>query len=273
MQESLFRSLHTNAREKQDTFSPPYYIGTGGWSYQDWIGSFYPSYIERSRWIEFYASRFPAVEVDSTFYSMPSADAVNRWNDLTPENFTFTFKVPRIITHEKQLSPPSLKILDQFLVRLSPLDKKLGPILLQFPPSFHPGYFDRLHHFLPRLPADFRFALEIRDPQWLNSRFFTLLRANNIALALVDSAYIPKQSTLTADFTYIRWIGENRQRLSNFSHTQIDKTTGLRDWATVMVKKFEHNNIDMYGFFNNHFAGFSPASVSLLYSLVTEMNS
>jgi uncharacterized protein YecE (DUF72 family) len=83
---------------------------------------------------------------------------------------------------------------------------------------------------------------------------------------------MPKKSIITADFTYIRWLGDNRDRLTDFSHTQIDRSSDLRAWATVMVKKFEQKNLDIYGFFNNHYAGYSPGSIELLYSLVSEID-
>lgn len=272
MQESLFSTLHTADENRGETFQPPYYIGTGGWNYSDWLDNFYPSYLDSSRWIEFYATKFSAIEIDSTFYNIPRESSVMRWRDLTPDEFTFTAKVPRIITHEKQLDPTCYDILLTFIKRMSILGQKLGPILLQFPPSFSPGYFERLHDFLPQLPADFRFALEIRDPRWLTQDFYSLLHANNVALTLVDSARMPKKSVITADFTYIRWLGDSRDHLTDFSSTQIDRTSDLRNWAAVMVKKFQKKNLDIYGFFNNHYAGYSPGSIELLYSLVSEIN-
>ncbi|MCF7803826.1 MAG: DUF72 domain-containing protein [Candidatus Marinimicrobia bacterium] len=270
MQKSLFSPDQQTAQETRNTFQPPVYIGSGGWNYRDWVGAFYPPYLDKADWLTHYATQFPSVEIDGTFYSIPSESTVRTWHKRTPGDFVFTAKVPRIITHERRLRDVE-DVLRAFLDRISLLGDKLGPLLLQFPPSFTADNFELLHDFLPTLPANFRFALEVRDAGWLHQRFYELLSANNIAFTITDSEYIPRKSRVTADFTYLRWIGSHTSGFDFFGKVQADRTGDLRDWATVILKKFKSMDIDIYGFFNNHYMGFSPGSIRELYRIYQEM--
>lgn len=271
MQKSLFSPETHNARSAKDTFRPPFYIGTGGWNCRDWVGPFYPPYLDNADWLAHYATQFPTVEIDSTFYGIPRESTVRNWYRRTPDNFIFTVKMPRQVSHEQTLRDVE-PILDTFLARIALLKQKLGPILIQFPPGFTPEYFQRLHDFIPLLPTNFRFAIEIRHPGWLTQPFFDMLAANNIALTLTDSPYIPKKSELTADFTYIRWIGNQQNGFKFFGKTQTDRSRDLSEWATVMAKKFAPKNIEVFGYFNNHYAGFSPDSVEQLYRIYRDID-
>jgi len=266
MQESLFSPEFQDTRPEYQHFQAPFYIGSGGWNYKDWVGPFYPPYLDNADWLSYYAARFPTVEIDSTFYGIPRESTVKNWRDRTPAEFVFSAKVPRIITHEHKLRDCK-DLLYTFVDRMALLGEKLGPFLFQFPPGFTVRYFDVLHDFLPVLPANFRFAVEVRDPAWLHEKFYHLLAANNVALALTDSAYIQKKSVVTADFTYIRWIGSHNSTIKYFGEIQRDRSRDLQDWAVVMAKKFAENNLPVFGYFNNLYAGYSPGSVHQLYHI------
>ncbi len=135
-------------------------IGSCAWSFQDWRGVFYPPDLPESRWLEFYANYFPAVEVDTTFHAPPAEDTVRRWVEITPAAFRFTCKLPRQITHTRRLHDCAAE-LNSFLEAIEPLAPKLEVILIQLPPSFAPkDGRATLRKFVAELPQDFRFAIE-----------------------------------------------------------------------------------------------------------------
>ena len=164
-------------------------VGTSSWSNSDWLGSFYPANLKPGQFIEAYARKFPAVEIDSTYYSIPPAHVVANWRDKTPPGFIFTAKIPGVITHEKVLKDCQAEF-TSFLNNISLLGDRLGPLLLQFPyfnrnafPSRQP--FDRLlKPFLQSLPKEFKFALEIRNKNWISWDFLEMLREHQVAYRL-----------------------------------------------------------------------------------------
>ena len=173
-------------------------------------------------YLSYYATKFNTVEVDSTFYRTPSAATVNGWERKTPAGFLLAAKIPQLITHENVLQDCE-EDLKRFLETMDLMGDKLGPLLFQF------GYFNksafpsckdflaRLAPFLKKLPKGYRFALEIRNKQWLTAEFFDLLREHRVAYALIDQAWMPRPSEIfekfdpiTADFTYIRLLGDRK---------------------------------------------------------------
>src|SRR5512139_1248766 len=141
-------------------------LGTSGWSYKDWVGSFYPTGLAPGKWLEYYVTQFNTVEVDSTFYATPPRERVERWAEVAPEGFEFALKVPQVITHEKSLRDCEGEM-KEFLGVVSLLGEHLGPILFQFPYGFKPDRLDDLISFLDSLPRnDFRFVVEIRNRAW-----------------------------------------------------------------------------------------------------------
>ena len=154
-------------------------------------------------YLSFYAENFPAVEVDSTFYACPPVQTVSNWAARTPEGFTFTVKVPQSVTHEKALAECDAE-LTEFLKTMDVLGSKLGPIVFQFPffnrSAFQDrhDFFDRLVRFLRKLPAGYKFAIEIRNRNWLDAEFAGLLRDRLIALVLQDPSWMPNPAELSA---------------------------------------------------------------------------
>ncbi len=230
-------------------------IGTSGWSYNEWVGVFYPS--ASTNKLSFYSKFFDTVEVDSTFYSYPSRGTVYGWERHTPEKFVFSVKLPRIITHEKKLGMTSDIEPDmlRFLSLMKPLvvSGKMGPLLVQLPPSFsYSRDREGLISFIKNLPEDLMFAVEFRHPSWLRDEIFQELKSRNIAFAIVDEPLLPPETIVTADFAFVRWHGRGSRPWYNYRYTDSE----LSQWVpkikevTAKVKK-------TFGYFNNHFRGFA----------------
>jgi uncharacterized protein YecE (DUF72 family) len=186
--------------------------------------------------------------------------------ERTPPGFTFALKMPKEVTHELRLRNADDLVRD-FLDRARELEQKLGPILLQMGPDFGPEELPALEEFLPSLPRDLRFAVELRQSRWMRSDVLPhlqeLLARHGIALALSDGRWIPRETMLelvesaTADFLYVRWMGPDRD-ITDYSHVQFDRSEEIRAWSEALRRAA--NTKEIYGFFNNHFAGHSPAS-------------
>jgi uncharacterized protein YecE (DUF72 family) len=214
--------------------------------------------------LSLYAQAFDTVEVDSTFYAIPPPNTVRGWARRSPDGFVFALKLPQEITHERHLRRAEAET-ETFIERARLLGPKLGPILVQLGPEFSPSDFDALEAFVPRLPRDLRFAVEVRQQRWTRPEILfdllSLLAEHGVALALSDGRWIPRETMLelalkpTADFHYVRWMGPNRD-LTDFSHVQVDRTAEIGTWAGVL----RDLRVDVYGYVNNHFAGHSPAS-------------
>jgi len=243
------------------------YLGTQGWSYDSWVGSFYLPGTTSSAWLASYATQFNSVELDTTFYAVPKADTITGWHQRTPDEFRFAAKFPQAITHEKGLvncQPETLAFLDA----MTGLGEKLGPLLLQMPPSFGASQADALATFVRALPTGFRYALEVRHRSWLAKemlpRLLVLLQKQGVALCLVQHAWMPKLDEITAPFTYIRWLGRREDIPdTDYSHVRIDRDAQIAAWAE-QVAQYLRAGVIVYGYFNNHYQGHSPASVRAL---------
>jgi uncharacterized protein YecE (DUF72 family) len=241
-------------------------IATQGWNYTAWVGPFYPPGTRSAEFLPTYARVFRGVEVDSTFYAIPDARVVRTWGERTPAEFTFALKMPKEVTHERRLRDAD-DVVGDFLDRVRQLGSKLGPILLQMGPDFGPDELPAIETFLPTLPRDLRFAIELRQSRWMNAgvlpHLLDLLARHNVALALNDGKWISRETMLelveraTADFLYVRWMGPDRE-ITDYSRVQFDRSEEMRAWSVALRQAA--NTRDIFGFFNNHFAGHSPAS-------------
>jgi uncharacterized protein YecE (DUF72 family) len=246
-------------------------IGTQGWNYDAWVGPFYPSGTRAADFLALYARAFDTVEVDSTFYAVPSAKTVRGWADRTPARFTFALKLPQEITHERRLRDAEDVAL-LFYDRARELGDKLGPILIQLGPDFGPGELPALAAFVPTLPHDLRFAVEFRQRGWLHEGMLALLAEHNVAVALTDGKWIPRRTMLAlaahpiADFAYVRWMGPDRS-IVDYSRIQHDRTKELEQWARALAS-IPARAVEVYGYVNNHFAGHSPESARQLQRLL-----
>jgi uncharacterized protein YecE (DUF72 family) len=237
-------------------------IGTQGWNYDGWMKSFYPPKTSAKEMLSLYAKIFDTVEIDSTFYAIPAENSVRGWYEKTPQGFLFSVKLPSEITHKNRLRD-SEKYLQDFLERMRLLKEKLGCILIQLPPDFSPAEDQALRSFLKILPEDFNFAVEFRDADWIKEAVLAELEGHRVALALTDGKWIGREKYLglielqNSLFSYVRWLGP--RELTDFSRIQIDRTKELSQWADAFRVISQKTSI-IYGYFNNHFQGHSPAS-------------
>ena len=233
-------------------------LGTQGWHYKDWVGAFYPPGTPPSAYLPFYSRVFDAVELDTTFYGPPRPETIRLWDETTPENFRFAAKMPRTITHDKRLIDTEADLVE-FLTVMQGLGSKLGPILIELPPSFEASEVHSLKRFLEILPEEFRYSVEFRHKSWHNHDTAELLRRHRIGWTVIDLHHLALDIRLTADFSYLRWLG-NRRDITKLNLVQIDRSRDLEDWARRLDEIAEKVQ-RVYGFMNNHYAGHSPASV------------
>lgn len=234
-------------------------IGTIGFSYDDWVGPFYPPGRKAGEFLSFYSRHYDTVELDTTFYAVPPIDRMRRWADTVPEGFAFSVKTPKEITHETPLvaaASPMTKFVDVCRA----LGPKLGPILIQFPPSFEINQFTGLDRFLSQLPADARFAVELRHRSWGRVETLEMLRRRRCALVAAEYASRPRRVFATTDFLYLRWIGVHG-RFAVHDREQKDVTADLQWWQQA-IERVRPQVDAVWGFFGDDYAGYSIASAN-----------
>ena len=265
-----------------DPHPNPILIGCSGWSYADWEGAFYPAGLEAGDYLEYYADRFPIVEVDSTFYRPPTPRMVRGWRDRTPADFRFVPKVPRVITHDKQLRGCEREV-EGFVAAIAPLGEKLTAALLQM------GYFNRgafgspeefletLAEFLDAWPHErVRLAVEVRNPRWVGPELERVLRDRDAPLVLTEQKWMPRPAEVaqrvdpvTGPFGFVRLIGDREaieKVTTTWGRTVVDKSAELAE--TALVIKQMARRVPVVVFVNNHYAGHAPATVRELRHLL-----
>jgi uncharacterized protein YecE (DUF72 family) len=225
-----------------------YYIGTSGWHYDDWRGRFYPEKLPRNKWLEFYAQHFPTVELNNSFYRLPSENAFTSWYDSSPPDFRYAVKVSRFITHIKRLKDCD-EALANFMSRARILKEKLGPLLYQLPPSMHRND-ETLESFLNILPRGLKHVIEFRHESWLVDEVFDILRQYHAGLCVFDMPELTSPLLATANFAYIRFHGSD----SLYSSCYADEE--LTDWAK-RIADLAKNLESVYIYFNNDVQGFA----------------
>jgi uncharacterized protein YecE (DUF72 family) len=227
---------------------PKYYIGTSGWVYPHWRGIFYPLKLAQSKWLGFYTAHFPTVELNNSFYHLPTEKAFSNWRDASPDGFLYAVKVSRFITHIKRLKDVEEPI-ETFLSRARHLNEKLGPLLYQLPPNMHRND-ERLDAFVSLLPSGLRHVVEFRHESWLDEGVFDILRRRNVGFCVFDMPGLPCPLVATADFAYIRFHGSTGLYFSCYSDEE------LEDWAKKIAGLAK--NLDtVYIYFNNDAEGFA----------------
>ncbi|HEY5753488.1 MAG TPA: DUF72 domain-containing protein [Chthoniobacterales bacterium] len=249
------------------------HLGTCGWSCDDWRGSFYPDQLPQERRLEFYAQHFNAVEVDSSFYAVPTHQTVEQWRERTPDGFRFCCKLPRAITHERRLRD-SGDLLREFLKRVERLGEKLGPVLVQLSPTFKPGRDEEaLRAFIAQLPEWPRFAVEFRDDAWHAPRIDQMLARHSMSHAWNDITPLEEQAGAafgflpeTSDLRYIRLLGDLSTKYRADGTTTLrygslmwPRDEGLKNWA-LKIHRNVQAGADVYVFCANHFEGSAPLS-------------
>lgn len=177
--------------------------GTSGYAFKEWKGSFYPDEMHDDGMLAYYASRFPTVEINNTFYRLPKEHVLQEWAAQVPDGFTFAIKASQRITHHARLKPESASAVEFLLNNTATLGDKLGPILFQLPPNLKRD-FDRLRAFLETLPTGRRYAIEFRHDSWFDDDVFNALRARDIALVITEQPEFASPVVATASWGYAR---------------------------------------------------------------------
>jgi uncharacterized protein YecE (DUF72 family) len=279
-------------------FPPNLLVGTSSWSSPDWCGTFYPDSTEPGEMIRVYASKFPTVEIDTTWYHMPSRRMVETWKSKTPDGFIFSAKVPKVISHDKYLEGCEAE-LTEFVSVMSGLGEQLGPLILQFPyfakgkdpQEYQTGadFIRRLKGFVHLLPRDFKWGIEIRNSRWVQSPLLDILRSRDISLVFIDYYTmdpLPKlahrEGVFTAPFVYVRFLG-NRQEMDAAVKKAQESGQRKRPWDCLLKDRSEQMKrwippiktllaraIPVYVYFNNHYAGYAPGSAELFEKLFND---
>jgi uncharacterized protein YecE (DUF72 family) len=219
------------------------FIGTSGWQYRDWRGSFYPDELPTRRWLDHYAERFDTVEVNNTFYRLPERSVFERWRDATPESFVFAPKMSRFLTHVKRLKAPAEPVA-RYLHRAEALGPKLGPTLVQLPPNLAVDV-QLLDGLLDCWPATRRLAIEFRHDSWFTEAVYGRLAERDVALCLSDRderAITPM--TRTASWAYVRFHAGRGEPPPCY------RQRTLRAWCSTLGGLWDEGD-DLYAYFNN----------------------
>jgi uncharacterized protein YecE (DUF72 family) len=235
------------------------YVGTSGWIYKGWAGSFYPPGLNGPDKFAFYASQFGTVEINNTFYRLPTENAVRAWHDQAPDGFIYAVKGSRFITQMKKLNVDE-KSLYLMLDRVDPLKEHLGPMLWQLPPNFGIN-IDRLKRFLKMLPRRYAYAMEFRHPSWMEKEVFKLLEAHNVAHASVSSMRMPLNFTVTGEFVYIRFHGLEGGAAHDYTRAE------MKPWAQHCREALRHG-MKVFIYFNNDINTRAPENAKLFIHMV-----
>ena len=252
-------------------------IGACAWTFDDWRGAFYPPDLPNSHWLQFYSRYFPTVEIDTTFYSAPSENAVRRWLDVTPAAFRFSCKLPA-----KSLTSAGCAIaraeLNEFLRAIEPLAPKLQVILIQLPPSFTPKDGRQpLRKFLAQLPRDFRFAIEFRHPGWHRPQIISLLEKHRVCWVWADTSPLNERNLApfeflprTTDFLYLRLLGDyatkydgDGKHVHRYEKLLWKREAALESWS-LKIERHLAEVRNVWAFVSNHFEGFAPETCQRL---------
>jgi uncharacterized protein YecE (DUF72 family) len=236
-------------------------IGTSGYHYNHWRGAFYPEKLPQKQWLKYYLEHFDTVELNNTFYRLPTFDAMNAWRENTPENFVFAVKGSRFITHNLKLSRPENAI-QNILPRAETLGKKLGPILWQLPPKWRVNAA-RLEEFLQALPPYHRYVFEFREPSWLNAEIYELLERYNAAFCIYEIAGFQSPLLTTTDVVYVRLHGPGEKKYQG----SYERST-LRRWARQIENWYDLGK-SVYVYFDNDEGGYAPHNAIVLKKMLS----
>ena len=235
-------------------------LGTSGWSYKEWEGTFYEKGEKRK--LRAYSEVFKTAEIDSTFYRNPTKGTVMGWLKYSPSDFVFTAKMPKLVTHNKKLGlKGDVKTdLTEFFELMRPLQLggKLGCFLIQLPPSYSYNP-ENLESFFQLLDPIFNYAVEFRNLSWMLDETWHLLQEYQIAYTNVDEPLLPAEVHLTSNFSYFRWHGRGDKIWFDYKYTEAE----LNQWVPK-VEETARKVKRIYGYFNNHFHGYAPENCQYL---------
>jgi len=234
-------------------------IGTSGWHYKHWLGNFYPAEMRPAQMLPFYYQHFDTVEINNSFYRLPTAECFSCWRESVPRNFLFAVKGSRFLTHMKKLSDPE-GALQNLLPRAEELGGKLGPILFQLPPKWRLNR-ERLETFLGALSRRHQYAFEFREPSWHTVEVYELLRRHNAAFCAFDLAGFQSPTEVTADFAYVRLHGPGGKYQGSYS------AAALRGWAR-RIERWRQSLRHVYVYLDNDQAGYAATNALTLKRMV-----
>lgn len=224
------------------------HIGTSGWQYKHWKGVFYPAGLGLEDWLEYYARHFNCVEINSSFYAMPSAETIAAWCKRVPSEFIFSVKAPRRITHFKKLKNCEAE-LDELFRRLKAFGRHLGPVLFQLPPRWRCN-LHRLERFVAGLPSQQRLVFEFRDPSWHNEDVNELLASRSMAFCIFDSGDFTAPIVDQGDLVYVRLHGPGSEYAGSY------RAPRLRTWVD-RAQAWNRRKKEVFLFFDNDEKGFA----------------
>lgn len=237
------------------------YVGTSGWIYKGWAGTFYPPEVKAPAHLEYYAQRFNTVEINATFYRLPSESMVKGWYARSPDNYLFAVKGSRFITHMKKLNVDKTSI-RKFFDRAALLEEKCGPILWQLPPNL--GFNgERLDSFLKIVPRRYAHAVEFRHSSWYDhEETFEILRKHGAGHVSVSSLGMPMNLNVTADFVYIRFHGLEHGAAHDYTRKE------MQPWADHCRRCID-NGIAVYAYFNNDWNTRAPGNAEVFHEMIS----
>jgi uncharacterized protein YecE (DUF72 family) len=241
------------------TKKPQIRIGTSGWHYKHWLGTFYPEKLPASKMLAYYFERFDTVELNNSFYRLPEIQTMVNWREATPKNFLFAVKASRFLTHNKKLKEPE-HALNNFLPRAEALGKKLGPILFQLPPKWRINR-ERLEEFLRALPPYHRYTFEFREPTWLCDDICQLLARYNAAFCIYDIGGFHSPILTTADFAYVRLHGPGNKYQGSYTNRALDA------WAR-QIYEWHASGMSVFVYFDNDQAGYAAQNALTLKNML-----
>jgi uncharacterized protein YecE (DUF72 family) len=236
-------------------------IGTSGWNYRHWKGKFYPEGLPAKDEFTYYSERFATVELNNSFYRLPSPETFALWKKSAPEGFIFSVKAPRFITHMKKLKTDH-DGLKEFLSNASNLKTKAGPFLFQLPPRWKIN-LERLEEFLHQLPQKYRYTFEFRDMSWYTENTYEILRQYNCAFCIYHLEHHLTPLEITADFIYVRLHGPGNKYQGSYN------STDLHTWASH-CRNWLKKGLDVYVYFDNDQDGYAAANAKELQELLNQ---
>lgn len=236
------------------------YIGTSGWSYKHWMGTFYPVGTKQKDRFSYYQKFFKTVELNSPFYHLPPRQTFEKWKADVPNNFVYAVKASRFITHMKKLNDAG-DSLTRLLGNAAGLDEKLSIILFQLPPNWEVD-IERFKLFLEKLPKGNRYTFEFRNPTWYNDEVYSLLKEYNCAFCIYELAGHLSPIKVTANYVYIRLHGPGDKYQGSYSNNV------LHEWA-ARCKEWAKEGKDVYVYFDNDQEGYAAFNAITLQEMVT----
>jgi len=249
---------------RNSTSQATLFVGTSGWTYDDWKGCFYPKGLPKSRWFDYYSSRFPAVEINATFYRAFKEQTYLKWRERAPQGFGYVLKAPKNITHRKYLVDVEADV-QVFIQSAALLEDKLEMILLQVAPGT-PYDLERLQKALLAFNEPTQVAVEFRNPRWFTDEVADLLKAVGATFCNPDSPRQKLTDILTSNRAYLRLHGREHWYSYNYSHEELIEIAKV---AREMTRRGANR---VYIFFNNDFEGYAPANALALLDILRDQS-